>query len=80
MDAGQIMTLSAILVTFVAVLFGIFGLMWQMNTQGNRLGDEIRAVNDRLNAMEKDRARLDGIHEALTEILRQQSHTHHAAY
>ena len=71
MDAGQIMTLSAILVTFVAVLLGIFGLMWQMNTQGNRLGDEIRAVNDRLNAMEKDRARLDGIHEALTEILRQ---------
>ena len=50
MDVGEIITVTAILVGLVAILIGIFTLMWQMHSQGSRLDAKIDARGDRLDA------------------------------
>ena len=85
MDVGEIITVTAVLVGLVAILVGIFALMWQMHSQGSRLDAEIRAQGDRLDAeiraqsgrlsdVERDQARLEGVNS----VLRIQTHTHEA--
>ena len=65
----------------------------KIDAQGDDLRAEIRAVSDRVDALsdrldglrdrigeyEQRNARLDGINETLSQILRQQSHTHESA-
>ena len=41
MDTALIIATTGIFVGIVAVLFGIFGLMWQMNRQSSRLETKI---------------------------------------
>ena len=47
---GYRCTVTALLVGVVAILVGIFALMWQMHSQGNRLDTKIDAYADRLSA------------------------------
>lgn len=84
MDTGDII---AVTISVSSVLVGIFlataVLVWQMRMQSDRLSNEIRDQNAELKAqggrisdIELEQARLEGANGALSEILRQQSHTH----
>lgn len=64
-----------------AILLGIFGLMWQMNRQSNRLEDaidtqgkelraEMKEQGTRVSQAELDQARLSGVNSVLLR------HTH----
>ena len=71
METSEIVTLTALLVGMIAILLSIFALMWQMHSQGNKLGE-------RLSDVELEQARLEGANGTLSDILKQQSHTHEA--
>ena len=84
MDTGDII---AVTISVSSVLVGIFlataVLVWQMRMQSDRLSNEIRDQNAELKAqggrisdIELEQARLEGANGTLSEILRQQSHTH----
>ena len=84
MDTGDII---AVTISVSSVLVGIFlataVLVWQMRMQSDRLSNEIRDQNAELKAqggrisdIELGQARLEGANGTLSEILRQQSHTH----
>ena len=93
MDAGEIFTVTAILVGFVAVLIGIFALMWQMHSQGGRLDAKIDAQGDRLateiraqgteikaqSGRISEAEREQARLEGVNSVLRIQTHTHEAA-
>lgn len=66
-----------------AILLGIFGLMWQMNRQSNRLEDaidtqgkelraEMKEQGTRVPQAELDQARLSGVNS----VLLRHTHTH----
>ena len=66
-----------------AILLGIFGLMWQMNRQSNRLEDaidtqgkelraEMKEQGTRVSQAELDQARLSGVNS----VLLRHTHTH----
>ena len=66
-----------------AILLGVFGLMWQMNRQSNRLEDAIDTQGKELRAEMKeqgtrvsqaalDQARLNGVNS----VLLRHTHTH----
>ena len=48
----------------------------EMDAQSTSLRAEMRALSDRLGVVESRLARFEGINETLSQILRQQSHTH----
>lgn len=84
MDTGDII---AVTISVSSVLVGIFlattVLVWQMRMQSDRLSNEIRDQNAELKAqggrisdIELEQARIEGANGTLSEILRQQSHTH----
>ena len=80
MEIGEIVSVSAILVgIFVSTL--VFVL--QIHSYGNRLSDEIGAQGEeikgqggRLSDVEREQARLEGANDMLSDVFRQQSHTH----
>ena len=66
-----------------AILIGVFGLMWQMNRQSNRLEDaidtqgkelraEMKEQGTRVSQAELDQARLNGVNS----VLLRHTHTH----
>ena len=66
-----------------AILLGIFGLMWQMNRQSNRLEDvidtqgrelraEMQEQGTRVSQAELDQARINGVNS----VLLRHTHTH----
>ena len=84
MNAEGIVVLS---VSVSSVLVAIFLMtavfVWQVRMQGNRLVEQISELNAELKAqggrisdLEREQARLEGANGVLSEILKQQSHTH----
>ena len=73
LEIGEIISVSAIL---VAILLTILIFVWQMHSHSNRLTEEIRAQGTRLSEVEREQARLEGANAMLSNVLRQQSHTH----
>ena len=80
MEFSEIVSVSATLVgIFLSTLIGV----WQIHSQSNRLSAEIRAQGEkikgqggRLSEVEREQARLEGANSMLSNVLRQQSHTH----
>ena len=73
MEIGGIVSVSAIL---VGIFLSTLIFVWQMHSQGNRLDSEIKTQGNRPSEVELEQARLDGANGILSEVLRQQSHTH----
>ncbi len=84
MDAAELIALAGIL---VGILLSVIVFIWQSHSQNSRLEAkidaqgaslraEIQAVSERVGEFERTNARLEGITEALYQILRRQSHTH----
>ena len=80
MEIAEIVSVSAIL---VGILLTILIFVWQMHSHSNRLTEEIRTQGakidvqgTRLSEVEREQARLEGANGILSEVLRQQSHTH----
>ena len=80
MEIAEIVSVSAIL---VGILLTILIFVWQMHSHSNRLTEEIRAQGakidvqgTRLSEVEREQARLEGANAMLSNVLRQQSHTH----
>ena len=73
LEIGEIVSVSAIL---VGIFLSILIFVWQIHSQGNRLTEEIRAQGTRLSEVEREQARLEGANSTMTDVLRQQSHTH----
>ena len=73
MDTGDII---AVTISVSSVLIGIFlatiVLVWQMRM----ISDDIKSQSVRISDIEREQARLEGANGTLSEILRQQSHTH----
>ena len=74
-------TVVGFLVSIFTILFGIVALMWQINSQSNRLEakidaqgkelrDEIKEQGARVSQSELDQARLNGVNSVLLR------HTH----
>ena len=77
------LTTVGVFAGIIAILFGIFGLMWQMNrqsgrletkveSQGKELRDEMREQGRRVSQAELDQARLNGVNS----VLLRHTHTH----
>ena len=75
MEIGGIVSVSAIL---VAIFLSTLVFVWQIHSQGSRLSEEIRSQGSRISEVEREQARLDGANGTLSEVLKQQSHTHEA--
>ena len=73
MDTGEIVALSSIL---VGIFLATIVLIWQMRMQSNRFSEEIKEQGGRISDLEREQARLEGANGTLSEVLRQQSHTH----
>ncbi len=80
MEIGEIVSVSAIL---VGIFLSILIFVWQIHSQSNRLTEEIRAQGAKIDAqgtrlsdVEREQARLEGANSMLSNVLRQQSHTH----
>ena len=69
MDTGEIVAVSSIL---VGIFLATIVLVWQMRM----ISDDIKAQSVRISDIEREQARLEGANGTLSEILRQQSHTH----
>lgn len=69
MDTGEIIAVSSIL---VGIFLATIVFVWQMRM----LTDEVKAQGGRISDIEREQARLEGANGTLSEILRQQSHTH----
>ena len=76
-------TVVGMFIGVFAILLGIFGLMWQMNRQSNRLEnaidaqgkelrDEMKEQGARVSQAELDQARLNGVNS----VLLRHTHTH----
>ena len=72
MDTAQVATIVTVAIGIIAILLGIFGLMWQINSQSSRLEAKIEAQGTRVSQAELDQARINGINS----VLLQQTHTH----
>ena len=75
MEIGGIVSVSAIL---VAIFLSTLVFVWQIHSQGSRLSEEIRSQGNSISEVEREQARLDGANGTLSEVLKQQSHTHGA--
>lgn len=73
MEIGEIISVSAIL---VSILLAVLIFVWQIHSHSNRLTEEIRAQGTKLSEVEREQARLEGANSILSDVLRQQSHTH----
>ena len=54
MDTAQLIATSGLSVGILAILFGIFALMWQMNRQSSRLETMIEAQGEEIKAQGRD--------------------------
>ena len=80
MDAGDIGIIIAITLGFLAILFTMWGQSRQTRADVQRLSDDIERLRSefghRLSDVELEQARLEGVNSILTDVLKQQSHTH----
>ena len=90
MDTAQIITIVTIAIGIMAILLGLFGLMWQVShqssrletkidTQGRELRDEIREQGTRIEAQgtRVSQAELDQARmNGVNSVILQQTHTH----
>ena len=66
--SAQLIATIGIFIGIVALLFAVFGLMWQMNSQSNRLEAKIEAQREDMNSQGKDlEAKIDARGEDITE-------------
>ena len=83
METTQMVTVVGFLVSIFTILLGIVALMWQINSQSNRLEakidaqgkelrDEIKEQGTRVSQAELDQARLNGVNS----VLLRHTHTH----
>ena len=83
MDVGEVSVIVTMIGVIVAIVVSAGVLFWQINVQGSRndsrmdrMGDDIKRLDDRVGRIEASHARLEGLNESLVRILQRQSHTH----
>ena len=91
MDTGEIAIVAAIGVGFLANLIAIFALIRQSRSESRSESRELRSellgelrelrnsFGERISEVEREQARLEGANGVLSEVLKQQSHTHEAS-
>ena len=87
MDTGEIAIVAAIGVGFLANLIAIFALIRQSRSESRELRSELlgelrelrNSFGERISEVEREQARLEGANGVLSEVLKQQSHTHEAS-
>ena len=73
MDAGDIGIIITLALGFLAVLVAIWGQSRQWRADMEQLRSEF---SHRISDVELDQARIEGANGTLSEVLKQQSHTH----
>ena len=65
MDTGELAILVGLAIGIVSIQTTLFVFMWQS-----------RGLGDGISEVEREQARLEGANGVLSDILKQQSHTH----